>query len=103
MNKNHSPGGVRIVMRVLFYTSIFVAIIGMRETLTEGHGPVSNKLGRVLNQVLMTSSQVGLGVAMMNSDKRGEHTLVGHYSRALGKASHEAFVSAAKVDIFARH
>ncbi|MES2923479.1 MAG: hypothetical protein V4819_18130 [Verrucomicrobiota bacterium] len=102
MKKNHSPGGARIGLRVLFYSFVFLAMIGMRETLSVGNGPVSNKLGMAFNRVLMTSSKLGLGLALLNQDRLGENTMIGRYSLALGMASHEAFVSAAKVDIFAR-
>lgn len=102
MKKNHSPGGAGIGLRVLFYSFVFLAMIGMRETLTDGNGPISNKLGIAFNRVLMTSSKLGLGLALLNHDQRGEDTTIGRYSRALGLASHKAFVNAAKVDIFAR-
>lgn len=102
MKKNHSPGGAGIGLRVLFYSIVFLAMIGMRESLTEGNGPISNKLGMAFNKVLMSSSKLGLGLALLNHDQSGEGTRIGRYSRALGLASHEAFVSASKVDIFAR-
>jgi hypothetical protein len=38
----------------------------------------------------------------MNQDKPGERTFIGKSSRALGKASHQAYVSAAKVELYAR-
>ncbi len=102
MKKNHPLGGTRIVMRVLFYAFAFIAVIGARETLTSGNGPVSNTLGSAFNQVLMASSKLGLGFAQMNADEQGENTVIGRYSRSLGKASHKAYVSSAKVDLFAR-
>ncbi len=102
MKKTHSPGGARIGLRVLFYSFVFLAVIGTRETLSNSGGPVSNKLGIAFNQVLMASSKFGLGIALLNQDKRGENTMIGRYSLALGMAAHKAFVSASKVDIFAR-
>ena len=101
MKKNHSPGGTRVCLRVLLYTIVFFAVIGTRETLREGSGPLSNRLGSAFNRVLMASSKLGLGFALLNNDKLGENTMIGRYSLALGKASHKAFVSAAKVDLFA--
>lgn len=103
MKKNHSPGGARICLRVLFYSFVFLAVIGLRESLSNGSGPVSNKLGMAFNQVLMSSSKLGLGFALMNHDKQGEDTLIGRCSRSLGVASHKAYVSSAKVDLFADH
>ena len=102
MKKNHSPGGIRIILRVLFYSFVFLAMIGTRETLSNQSGPVSNTLGAAFNRVLMTSSKLGLGLAMLSSDKRGERTIIGRYSHALGIACHKTFVSAAKVDLFAQ-
>jgi CRISPR/Cas system type I-B associated protein Csh2 (Cas7 group RAMP superfamily) len=103
MKKNHSPGGTRIGLRVLLYSFVFLAVIGTRETLSsDRNGPVSINLGVAFNRVLMTSSKLGLGVALLNQDKRGENTMIGRYSLALGIASHKAFVSSAKVDLFAR-
>lgn len=101
MKKNHSPGGTRIGLRVLFYSFVFFAVIGTRETLSDGCGPISNQLGTAFNRVLMASSKLGLGLALLNQDKGGENTMIGRYSLALGIASHKAFVSASKVEIFA--
>lgn len=101
MKKNHSPGGTRVGLRVLFYSFVFLAVIGTRETLSHQSGPVSNNLGIAFNRVLMTSAKLGLGLALLNKDERGEHTTIGRYSLALGIASHKAFVSSAKVDLFA--
>ncbi len=102
MKKYHSPGGIRIGMRVLIYSIAFIAIVDTRETLADGTGPVSRKLGDACNKLLMASSKLGLGFALMNADHGDEDTLVGRWSRRLGITSHEAFVSAAKVDLFAR-
>ncbi len=102
MKKNHSPGGAGIGLRVLFYSFAFIAVIGTRETLSDGNGPVSTALGRTFNQLLKGSSKLGLGFAIMNSDDKGESTLVGRYSRSLGIAAHKAYVSSAKVELFAR-
>ena len=102
MKKNHPPGGIRIGMRLLFYSFTFIAMIGTRETLSAGSGPISDTLGRAFNRVLMTSSKFALGFALMNQDEKGEETMIGRYSRILGIASHKAFVSSAKVELFAR-
>jgi hypothetical protein len=102
VKKNHPPGGTRIVLRVLMYSFAFISVIGMRETLTSGSGPVSETLGRAFNQVLMSSSKLGLGFALMSRDEQGEDTMVGRYSHKLGVASHRAYVSSAKVDLYDR-
>jgi hypothetical protein len=102
MKKNHSPGGTRIGLRVLFYSFVFLALMGTREVLSNTDGPVSNQLGIAFNRVLMTSSKLALGVALMSQDKLNENTMFGRYSLALGKAAHQAFISASKVELFAR-
>ena len=102
MKKNHSPSGMGIAVRMLVYPMAFIAVLGIREILSDGTGPVSQNLGIVFNKTLMTSSKFGLGVALMSKDNPGERTLIGQSSRALGKASHQAYVSAAKVELYAR-
>lgn len=89
-------------MRVLVYGLAFTAVIGVRETLTGEGGPISDGVGRAFNRVLKASSKLGLGIALMSEDNPGDITLIGHGSRMLGKASHKGFVSASKVDLFAR-
>ena len=89
-------------MRLLTYSLAFIAIIGARETLSEGNGPVTNNLRVIFNKTLMTSSKIGLGVALMNCDEAGDVTVIGKGSKMLGQASHRAYVSAAKVDIYAK-
>lgn len=101
MKKNHPRGGARIYLRVSLYSFAFLVLMGTRETLSDGTGPVSGTLGRAFNEVLMASSKLGLGFSMMNLDKPGENTMIGRYSRELGIASHRAFISSAKVDIYA--
>jgi hypothetical protein len=100
MKKNHPRGGARIGLRVLLYSFAFIALMGTRETLSDGNGPVSDTLGKAFNEVLMASSKLGLGLAIMNLDKPGENTIIGRYSRELGMVSHQAFVSSAKVEIY---
>ena len=102
MKKNHSPGGARIGMRMLIYAVAFIAVIGIRETLTDGTGPISRNLGTLYNKTLMAASKLGLGVALLSHDKDGENSIIGQGSTMLGKASHRGYVSAAKVDLFAR-
>jgi hypothetical protein len=88
-------------MRMLGYSLVFLAIVGIRENLTHGSGPVSNQVGRVLNRVLMETSKVGMGLADMTADSPHQKTLMGSYSRSLDKASRHGFISAAKMDIYA--
>jgi hypothetical protein len=102
MKKNHPPSGMGFAVRMLVYPMAFIAMLGIREILSDGNGPVSQNLGMVFNKTLMTSSKFGLGVALMNEDNPGERTLIGKSSRALGMASHQAYVSAAKVELYAR-
>jgi hypothetical protein len=102
MKKNHPPSGMSIAVRMLAYPMAFIAMIGIREILSDGTGPVNQNLGMVFNKTLMTTSKLGLGVALMNEDSSGERTLVGKTSRELGKASHKAYVSAAKVELYSR-
>jgi hypothetical protein len=82
------------------YSFLFLALMGMRETMSSGTGPVSDTLGKVFNQALKSSSKLGLGLALMSADKQNENTMVGRYSHQLGVASHKAYVSSAKVDLF---
>lgn len=91
-----------IAVRMLAYPMAFIAMIGIREILSDGTGPVNQNLGMAFNKTLMTSSKFGLGVALMNDDQSGDRTLIGRGSRALGKASHKAYVSAAKVELYSR-
>jgi len=101
MKKNHPPSGKGIAVRVFGYSIAFIAVIGIREILTEGTGPVNQCLGRMFNRTLMASSKLGLGIALMNQDEPGDLTMIGKGSRILGQAAHKVFVSAAKVDIYA--
>lgn len=100
MKKNRPRGGARICLRVLLYSFAFIALMGSRETLSDGSGPVSAALGKAFNEVLMASSKLGLGFAVMNLDGPGENTMIGRYSMSLGIASREAFVSSAKVEMY---
>ncbi|RYD46497.1 MAG: hypothetical protein EOP83_29575 [Verrucomicrobiaceae bacterium] len=100
MKKNRPRGGVRICARMLLYSFAFIALMGTREFMSGGNGPVSSTLGRVFNEALMASSKLGLGLAMMNLDAPGENTMIGRYSSELGAISHRGFVNSAKVDIY---
>jgi hypothetical protein len=102
MKKNHPPGGTRVASRVLIYSIAFISMLGMRETLSSESGPVSDTLGKKFNQVLMTGSKMGLGMALLSSDRIGENTMLGRYSRKLGMASHQGYVSSAKVELYSR-
>lgn len=101
MRRHHPPGGMRISLRMLLYTIAFIAVIGTRETLTDGTGPVSRQLGTMFNQVLMVGSKLGLGVALMTHDQHGEASMTGKASMALGKIAHRGFVSATKINLYA--
>jgi hypothetical protein len=102
MKKNHSPGGAPVYCRVLLYSIAFIALIGTRETLSGKSGPVSDRLGSAFNRVLLVSSKMGLGFALMNHQADDQSSMLARCNRSLGTASHRAFVSAAKVDLFAR-
>ncbi|MGL5018220.1 MAG: hypothetical protein ACRDBP_08820 [Luteolibacter sp.] len=101
MKKNPAPCGLRTSMRMLGYSFVFLALVGVREHLTHGSGPVSHQVGKVLNRVLMETSKVGIGLAQMTADAPHQTTTIGSYSRSLDKASRTGFVSAAKMDIYA--
>ena len=77
-------------------------MIGVRETLTGQGGPISDGVGHAFNQMLKASSKLGLGIAQMSQDNPGDISLIGQGGRMLGKASHQGFVSASKVEIYRR-
>jgi hypothetical protein len=101
MKKNPATCGLRTGMRMLGYSLVFLAIVGVRENLTHGGGPVSTRLSMTLNRILMESSRVGMGLAQMTADAPHEKTMIGRYSRSLDRASRHGFISAAKMDIYA--
>jgi hypothetical protein len=101
MKKNPASSGLRIGMRMLGYSLVFIAVIGIRENLIHGGGTVSTRLSMGLNRMLMESSKIGMGLAQMTADAPHEETLIGHYSRGLYQASRNGFISAAKMDIYA--
>lgn len=101
MKKNPATCGLRTGMRVLGYSLVFIAVIGIRENLTHGGGTVSTRLSMGLNRILMETSRVGMGLAQMTADAPHEETTIGRYSRSLDKASRHGFISAAKMDIYA--
>jgi hypothetical protein len=101
MKKHHSPGGMRISLRMVLYTIAFIAVLGTRETLTDGTGPVSRQLGVIFNDTLMAGSKLALGVALMTHDQDGDDSMSGKASTMLGKAAHRGFVSATKVTLYA--
>jgi hypothetical protein len=87
-------------MRMLGYSLIFIAVIGIRENLVQGGGTVSTQVGMTLNRVLMGSSKLGLGLAQMAADAPHKKTTIGNYSRSLEAASRRGFIHAAKMDIY---
>jgi hypothetical protein len=100
MKKNHSPGGMRIYVRILCYSIGFIAVLGARENLTEGSGPVSRQLGAIVNEALIAGSKLALGVALLTHDEEDENSMSGRASQELGRAAHSTFVSAAKVNLY---
>ncbi len=101
MKKNHSPGGIRIALRMLFYAITFIAVIGARENITAGTGPVSKTVAKGFNEVLLASSKLGIGFAVMNHRRGDENTVVGKGSRMLYKMSLRGFVNASKMNFYA--
>ncbi len=101
MKKHRPPQGMRICARMLFYTLCFLAIIASREFLTSGGGPLTHSLGRGLNQVMLASSTLGLGFALICAESSSDDTVVGRSSRKLGRAAHKAFIESTKVRLFA--
>jgi|GEM_PF-4441292 len=101
MKKHHSPGGIRIAMRMLFYAITFIAVIGARENITTGTGPVSKTVAKGFNEVLMASSKLGIGFAVMNHRRGDENTLVGKGSRMLFHMSHRGYINASRMNFYA--
>lgn len=101
MKKNHSPGGIRIALRMLFYAITFIAVIGIRENITAGTGPVSKTVAKGFNEVLMASSKLGIGFAVMAHRRGDENTVVGKGSRMLFTSSRNGFVTACKMNFYA--
>lgn len=101
MKKHHSPGGIRVALRMLFYTFLFVALMGARENLTAGNRPVSKSVARAFNQVLMVSSKLGIGFAVMNHRRGDENTLVGKSSRQLFHLAHKGYITASRMNFYA--
>lgn len=101
MKKHRPPQGMRVYARMLFYALCFLAIIASREQLTSGGGPLTQSLGRGLNQILLASSKLGLGFALICAEASSDDTVVGRSSQRLGKAAHKAFVESSKVRLFA--
>jgi len=102
MKKHRSPQGMRIYGRMLFYTLCFLAMIATREQLTSGERPLTHSLGRGLNQILLTSSKLGLGFALICGEQSSEDTMIGRGGRTLGRSAHKAFIEASKVELFAK-
>jgi hypothetical protein len=100
MKKNPATCGLRTVMRMLGYSLVFIAIIGIRENFVQGGGAVSTQASMTLNRILMASSKLGLGLAQMAADAPNEKTTIGAYSRSLETASRRGFIHAAKMDIY---
>ena len=100
MKKNPATCGLRTGMRMLGYSLVFLAVIGIRENLTHGGGTVSTQASMTLNRILMGSSKLGLGLAQMAADAPHEKTMIGGYGRSLETASRRGFIHAAKMDIY---
>lgn len=98
MNHTHSRTGSRIGLRALIYSIAFLAIIGVRETLTQGGGPLSDNLGRMFNKTLMTSSKLGLGLADMCVENSEPDSMIGRSGRAVGRVARKAFIDAYLVE-----
>ncbi|MCU0779131.1 MAG: hypothetical protein MUF86_15890 [Akkermansiaceae bacterium] len=102
MKKHRPPQGMRIYARMLFYTLCFLAMIASREQWTSGGGPLTDSLGRGLNQILLASSKLGLGFALICGEESPADTLIGRGGRKLGRSAHKAFIEASKVELFAK-
>jgi hypothetical protein len=102
MKKQRPPQGMRIWPRMLVYTICFLAIIASREWLSSGGGPLTHSLGRGMNNIMLASSKLGLGFAMLGKEAGADDTMVGRSSHQLGKLSYRAFVESTKVRLFAR-
>lgn len=56
MKTNHSPRGTRVVVRVLFYTLLFTATIGIRETFRHVGGPVTTAFDTAVTKVISVTT-----------------------------------------------
>lgn len=92
---------MRIATRMLCYTLCFLSIIASRELLTSGDGPLTKSLGRGLNQILLASSKLGLGFALIFREETSGDTMIGKGTQKLGRAAHKAFIESSKVEFFA--
>ena len=94
-------GGRRILARALLYGCVFTAIVATREHLRAGDGPLTKSLGSAFNQGLSAVAKLGLGVSLLHDREGNSDSWLSRNSRKLEKVSREAFVSSAKVDIYA--
>ena len=94
-------GGRRILARALLYGCVFTAIVATREHLLSGGGPLTKSLGSAFNQGLSTAAKFGLGVSLLHDREGDSDSWLSRNSRKLEKISREAFVSSAKVEIYA--
>jgi hypothetical protein len=102
MKKQLPPQGMRVYARMLFYTLCFLAMIATREQLTSGERPLTHSLGRGLNQILLASSKLGLGFALICGEETSKDTMIGRSGQRLGRSAHKAFIEATKVQLFAK-
>lgn len=93
---------MRLYARMLFYTLCFLSMIATREQLSSGGGPLTDSLGRGLNQILLVSSKLGLGFALICGEESSDDTMIGRGGRTLGRSAHKAFIEASKVELFAK-
>lgn len=101
MKKNHSPGGYRIVLRTLLLGVTLLALVAICETFAVCDGPCSKSLGTICNEALIVSAKIGLGVSLLHDQENDRDSWISKRSRKLEEVSHKAFVSAAKVEIYA--
>lgn len=92
---------MRICSRMLFYTLCFLAVIASREFLIFDGGPLTNILGRGANQILQTSSKLGLGFALICKEEISDDSMIGRGGYRLGRVAHKGFVESTKVELFA--
>lgn len=125
MKKHHSPRGKSIAIGLI--ALVFGSIAALAIHQSRDGGRFATKLGAGLNQAMIAASKFGMGLSELHDDfgpvaddkpegmvalaetkiqprglsAKGEPTtFVAKQCRELHRASHEAFISAKKVEIY---
>lgn len=125
MKKHHSPRGKSIAIGLIALVFGSIAAVAIHQSRDGGR--FATKLGAGLNQAMIAASKFGMGLSELHDDfgpaasdkpdgmvalaeaeiqprglsAKGEpSTFVAKQCRELHRASHEAFISAKKVEIY---